>query len=352
MTKIKLTLVLLISTVLTFALDLRRADILISSWRFEIGDNLKWADPKFDDSNWEKINVPSSWEEEGFPGYDGYAWYRVKFKFKESPRKSAYYLKLGVIDDIDVTFVNGHMVGFNGSFPPDYQTAYNVHRQYIVPAEYLNFDGPNVIAVRVYDDHGPGGIHYGDVGVYKNKSPVTPIVELSGRWKFQTGDNLHWKAPDFDDEDWKDIFVPGVWQMQGYKDYLGFAWYRREFFLRNQWQDENLILLLGKIDDLDETYLNGQLLGKTGEMVEQNGQIPLHGWEYSALRAYYIPRDLLNYGQNNIIAVRVYDGRTYGGIYEGPVGIITREQYLEFKDKKHYNNSYDFRDFFKDIFGN
>ncbi len=34
----------------------------------------------FDDSKWDKITVPSSWENQGFRGYNGYAWYRVSFE--------------------------------------------------------------------------------------------------------------------------------------------------------------------------------------------------------------------------------------------------------------------------------
>jgi len=345
--------ILLITSIytLSYSADLRRSDILISPWRFEIGDNLHWADPNFDDDNWEKINVPSAWEEEGFPGYDGYAWYRVKFKFKEVNKKSNFYLKLGVIDDCDVAFVNGNMVGFNGSFPPDYVTAHQNHREYIIPKEFLNFDGPNVIAVRVFDDHGQGGIKWGDVGVYEQKIELFSIVELSGRWKFKKGDDMEWKYPDYSDENWSNIFVPGIWQMQGYKDYIGFAWYRREFPIKKHWKDTSLIMMLGKIDDLDETYLNGRLLGKTGKIEKIDGEIPVHGWEYTTMRAYYIPKDLLNYGGMNTLAVRVYDGRTNGGIYEGPIRIITREQYLEFKNNKNSKEINNFKNFLEDIFG-
>ena len=352
MNKIKILLItiFLISTV--FASQYKRTDILISPWKFEIGDNPKWADPDYDDGNWEEIKVPSNWEEQGFPGYDGYAWYRVRFKIKEPNKNTTYFVRVGIIDDCDMTYINGHMVGFNGSFPPNYTTAYQNQRHYMIPGEYLNPDGPNLLAVRVYDDIGNGGIVWGDIGVYELVPEIKPIVALSGQWKFKKGDDMSWKEPEYSDKNWDHIFVPGIWQFQGYPDYFGFAWYRREFELDPEWQQENLILMLGKIDDLDETYLNGKLLGKTGEINENAENIIVYDWEYRTLRAYYIPKYMLNYNGKNTIAVRVYDGRTYGGIYEGPVGIVTRNQYLELKDDKSFKDYYNFRDLLKDIFGN
>lgn len=342
--------ILLIHTI--FADKLQRVPILISDWHFEIGDNMEWIKPDFDDSNWEKIAVPGTWESAGFPGYDGYAWYRVKFKIKDPQDDVTYYLRLGVIDDVDATFVNGHLVGFTGSFPPNYITAYANNRQYLIPGKNLNKNGANLISVRVYDSGGQGGIKWGDVGLYKMEKSVNPIIELSGMWKFKTGDDIAWKERDFNDSRWNEIFVPGIWQYQGYQDYLGFAWYRNEFELSGDWKSENLILLLGKVDDLDETYINGKLVGKTGEMPESLETFYNNNQDWQKQRAYYIPKNILNYNGKNTIAVRAFDGMTYGGIYEGPVGIITRKQYLEMKENVKYKNINDFNEFLEAIFGN
>ncbi|MBN2279690.1 MAG: glycoside hydrolase [Candidatus Marinimicrobia bacterium] len=346
----RLYIILIFCFSVILAKDLQRSKILISPWKFEIGDDIQYAAAVYDDENWEEISVPSSWEKEGFPGYDGYAWYRVKFKFKEYDENASYYLKIGAIDDCDRAYINGNMVGFTGSFPPDYITAYNVQRQYLIPRDYLNPDGLNVIAIRVYDSEGPGGIVWGDVGIYQTTPEISPVVELSGKWSFRKGDNSDWSMVDFDDSDWDSIFVPGIWQMQGYAD-IGFAWYRRRFKIDPIWEKESMILLLGKIDDMDETYLNGKLLGKTGEIAEKDGLIPVNNWEYNTLRAYYIPKNLLNFNGINTLAVRVYDGQIHGGIYEGPVGIVTRHQYLNMKEHHRSDGYYDFWDFLEDVFG-
>jgi sialate O-acetylesterase len=87
-------------------------------WKFSIGDNADWALPDYDDSDWERIYVPGTWEEQGFHGFDGYAWYRTTFYLNDFDHRSNYYLDLGFIDDVDEVYINGKRVGRTGSFPP------------------------------------------------------------------------------------------------------------------------------------------------------------------------------------------------------------------------------------------
>ena len=56
---------------------------LEGNWRFSIGDDTAWASPYFKDNDWEKIKVPAMWEDQGFHGYNGYAWYRKTFDVPE-----------------------------------------------------------------------------------------------------------------------------------------------------------------------------------------------------------------------------------------------------------------------------
>lgn len=333
MLRFSLFLSIIFAAAVLSAQNLEQVRNLEGYWKFEIGDNQEWSKAEFDDKSWEQIYVPATWEDEGFPGYDGYAWYRKEFTLHESEKGSAYFLYLGLIDDVDETYINGHFLGFQGTLPPEYQTAAHLERKYRIPLKYLNFNGKNVIAVRVYDDFQVGGIKRGKIGLYEEIDGFNCEIELAGKWKFIIGDNLKYKQPGFDDNNWDDIYVPSIWQTQGYKDIHGFAWYRNEFKINKDLSDERLILLLGKIDDLDETYLNGKLLGKTGRIRENPDNIQIDGNEWSQLRAYYIPPDYLKFNGSNVIAVRVYDGPMHGGIYEGPIGIVTRDKYLKWKNR-------------------
>lgn len=96
---------------------------------------------------------------------------------RDIPPNTTIYLMLGRIDDVDVVYLNGKEIGSGGKFPPDYETAYDRIRKYTIPADYLKEDDENVIAVRVYDGQGLGGIYEGPIGImsaenyrrYRNK---------------------------------------------------------------------------------------------------------------------------------------------------------------------------------------
>ncbi len=318
---------------------------LAGDWKFSIGDDEKWADLGYNDNEWESINVPSSWENEGFHGYNGYAWYRKKIKLSSSLEGKSIYLHLGYVDDVDVTYINGHLIGYSGTFPPKYESAYSAYRKYYVPGHYLNFNGENVIAVRVYDSQQEGGIVSGNIGFYSAGDKPVSDINLEGEWMFSPGDSSDWKNISYDDKDWSKIIVPGMWEAQGFRDYDGFAWYRKSFVPDKKFSEEKLVLLVGKIDDFDQVYLNEVLIGSTGDIKDspggsnnevQNFQL---GDSYLELRGYYIPDGLIKFGAENTIAVRVFDGFKDGGIYEGPVGIIRQKKFKEFWTDKRKSGS-------------
>ncbi|MBI5660796.1 MAG: beta galactosidase jelly roll domain-containing protein [Ignavibacterium album] len=303
---------------------------LKGQWKFSLGDSPEWNQIDYDDSRWEKINVPSSWENQGFHGYDGFAWYRKEFVVDKNLSNENLYLILGFIDDVDQTYLNGKLIGLSGGFPPDYNTAFNSYRKYKIPNDLLK-KGKNVIAVRVFDNELEGGIMSGEPGIYSVLNELNPDLSLEGIWKFKIGDDKIRSEVDYDDNDWDSLFVPAHWEMQGYRDYNGFAWYRKKFFISKDLSKERLILILGKIDDIDQAFINGIQIGSTG--LWNFSKVP-HDFnsrnEWDQKRIYSIPEKILNFNGENIIAVRVYDGFQDGGIYQGPVGIITQKRFREF----------------------
>jgi Beta-galactosidase jelly roll domain len=289
---------------------------LNGKWKFQIGDIRSWASPDLDDSEWEVIMAPSPWEDEGFNGYDGFAWYRKKFDGRELLREESYIINLGYIDDTDEVYLNGVLIGLSGTMPPKFKTAFNTERKYSIPTEAINYKGENTIAIRVFDVTLGGGIIEGRLGI--DRAPKSKmLIDLHGLWSFTTS----WDgAPAKNDKEWKKIMVPSSWEIQGYK-YDGFAWYKRSFSVSDKIVDidDDLLLVLGKIDDFDKAYLNGKLIGKTND-----GKSFGRSDSYNKLRAYNIPIGILKKGETNTIEVLVEDMGNIGGIYEGPVGITTR----------------------------
>jgi hypothetical protein len=301
--------------------EVRTVVDLNGKWKFEIGDDSLRSRPSTDDASWDNIKVPSAWEDAGFPGYDGYAWYRKHFTITAEQASKTLFLGTGPIDDVDETYINGYKIGSTGSFPPHFETAFNVDRRYRVAARYLNPGGDNVVAVRVYDDGGAGGFLWGDVRLIETRYALQPDVPIPDDWRICFGDDKAWKDPSCDDSGWEKISVPGCWESQEHADYDGYAWYRTRFTVPKDLAGEKLVLLAGKIDDFDETYLNGVLVGRTGVMDPAPESVSGHD-EYTQLRAYYLNPDALKFGGENVVAIRVYDGFRDGGICEGPVGLF------------------------------
>lgn len=135
-----------------------------------------WADPALDDSGWTMLPVPSLWEEAGFPGLDGTAWYRTSFTLTEQEARQGVRISLSPIDDDDISWVNGVEVGRT--------EGYAEPRLYTVPASALRA-GSNVLAVRVVDSGGGGG-PYGDAAQFYVQAG-TARRPLAGQWKFKVG---------------------------------------------------------------------------------------------------------------------------------------------------------------------
>jgi cephalosporin-C deacetylase-like acetyl esterase len=150
--------------------------IVPAEWKFLQGDKQEYIDSALNDYWWKDISPLTVWERQGFQGYDGFAWYRVKVVVPAKMKKIAYkygglMLNLGKIDDADETWFNGHKVGATGVMPPDYAGAYDVQRTYLIPPEYVQWGKKNTIAVRVYDAGGDGGIYAGPAELTNRGNP-------------------------------------------------------------------------------------------------------------------------------------------------------------------------------------
>jgi len=145
------------------------------------------------------------------------------------------------------------------------------------------------------------------------------ITSLETQWKVKKGDAKTYKDINFDDTTWKTITVPSN-LMSLYSSYRGIAWYRINLSFKKN-NINTYLLELGKICDVDETYFNGILIGKTGEI--NNPQS--HGFD--RIRYYTIPNSLIRKG-TNILAIRtrgyLHDsaGLIWGHFRLGPSNLI------------------------------
>ncbi len=120
-----------------------------------------------------------------------------------------------------------------------------------------------------------------------------------------------WAALEFDDAAWMTLAVPGQWEAN-LGDFDGVVDFRKVIDLPAEWRGQELALELGAIDDWDQTFVGGRLIGTTG------GETPSY---WSAKRSYIVPAELTK-AEKLVLAVRVADIRGGGG-FTGPEKLLT-----------------------------
>jgi hypothetical protein len=87
-----------------------------AAWRFHTGDDPAWASPDFDDSQWPLLRLDKPWAEQGYKGYSGFAWYRIKIKLPAAHEPLA--LAMSRVGDADDIYVNGQLIATDGRMRP------------------------------------------------------------------------------------------------------------------------------------------------------------------------------------------------------------------------------------------
>lgn len=144
---------------------------LDSKWKFiwdpnNEGLNKEWFSDKYDDSKWFDIGIDSPWEEQPVgkqweqqhgKQYNGFGWYRNRFIVPSADTSRQFILAFGAVDEACKVWINGQFV-LDRPFPykgnsGSWQEAFDVDI-----TKFVRFDQPNVLAVRVEDNSGAGGI--------------------------------------------------------------------------------------------------------------------------------------------------------------------------------------------------
>ena len=166
-------------------------------WRLVLDPGLKgeefgYALPETDDQGWQVVDIDSSWEEQGHPDYDGVGWYRRWIDVPEGWEGSPVRLIASGIDDEYDLYVNGQWMSHKGEYPDRSVWGWKTHTR--IDAG-LEFGAPNLIAIRVNDWGGTGGI-WREVVVRREVSlddyrPYLPEVVLDDNPEFI---DLYWRA--------------------------------------------------------------------------------------------------------------------------------------------------------------
>lgn len=227
-------------------------------WRFAPGDDPAWREPSLDDFGWQVVQLPASWEaHSGYTEDNVYGWYRRRIDVPGDLRGREVILSVGKVDDVDETFVNGVKVGGLGEFPPGYQSAWDKPRRYRVPAGLLHGDGADLIAVRVFDGTGNGGL-YATAPASIRSGPFDSEAVGGGAVGFTVG---------------------------------GVGWYRKVFTLPETMRGKQVTITFDGVYMDSQVWINGRKLGE-------------HPYGYTAFSFDLTPH--LRFGSlSNVIAVRV-----------------------------------------------
>ncbi|MCY2924127.1 MAG: hypothetical protein NT031_01585, partial [Planctomycetota bacterium] len=217
-----------------------------------------WKEPAFDDGAWQEVALPATWESHSNYTQDNvYGWFRRRIEVPANLLGKDVLLALGKIDDVDETFVNGVRVGSMGAFPPAFATAYDQPRIYTVPAGLLKGDGSDLVAVRVFDAQGAGGMYEAAAPAVRG-GPFDSYALGGGSVGFTVG---------------------------------GVGWYRKAFALPERWKGRRVRVTF------DGVYMNCQIWCNGKRVAE-------HPYGYTSFHVDL--SDHVTFGQGaNVLAVRV-----------------------------------------------
>jgi len=248
------------------------------------GEKLGWAAPAAPARGWSKMDLPQLWEQAGL-AIDGAVWFRREVTLPDGWAGADLALSLGTIDDFDVTYWNGERVGSTGEETPQYWMA---PRRYRVPGRLVKA-GRNIVAVRVFDHYGNGGLGGTPAQLGVRPAAARPgdgeALPLAGSWSYRIERRLppivvDWstrpKALGTDDPEsptvlWNGMMAPlaglpaaGVIWYQGETNVARAAQYRTLFpamirAWRAAWRDPRLPCLFVQLPNFEDALTKAPL---------------------------------------------------------------------------------------------
>lgn len=133
---------------------------LAKYWRFQLGDDLAWAHPDFDDSGWQTVGLPHIWRanfDEAGNRNEHFGWYRLHVHFdinsvEDRDRLSMLGLYMGQVLSAYELYANGQLISTSGRLPgrglpvPDYKNQDIVP----IPLAAVTAEGELMLALRVW----------------------------------------------------------------------------------------------------------------------------------------------------------------------------------------------------------
>jgi signal transduction histidine kinase/CheY-like chemotaxis protein len=157
-----LLLLLLISPVAQAAIaiaELNEPTSIEGVWQFKAGDDLAWAAPGLDDSDWETVDLLSTATDSEQDAAE-MSWRRLTIQLDLDSETvlrelGALGVSIGSMTSAYELYAGGQKLGGVGALPPNPQPVFDKFQTYPIPVTAIGDDGKLVLALRVW--RAPGG---------------------------------------------------------------------------------------------------------------------------------------------------------------------------------------------------
>lgn len=144
---------------------------------------------------------------------------------------------------------------------------------------------------------------------------MAQLLSLPKNARVKVGDDMAWASQSYNDAGWGNIALGTSLKDAGVKNI--YAWFRIKVIIPSSMKalaekGQGIQLQLGKIDDIDQTFFNGKLIGQSGSFP------PGYQTRWQANRLYIIPVSEVQWDRENLISIRIFSPDAWVGMYEGP----------------------------------
>lgn len=147
-----------------------------------IGIREGWMNPDYDDRDWILADGPAEWSTMDEMGMiEGVVWVRLPLEIPEAWVGKDLVLELGPIDEMDLTYLDGQLVGGMNKIDN-----WNENRVYMVPGSYVKKTNM-LLSIRIINTLAEGGLFGAaeQLRTYPQEDPSADPVMLAGKWKYR-----------------------------------------------------------------------------------------------------------------------------------------------------------------------
>lgn len=151
------------------------------------GYNKGYASDSYNISDWETLDVPGWWTNQGL-NFNGVLWYRKNVILPKEWEGQECVLHLGSCDKSDQTYFNNEKIG--GLSIEDDPQAWCAERIYNIPPNIVK-SGDNTITTRVFSNVNGGGIIGQSQEIFiALKNQPKKLIPLAGKWQYKVEYNF------------------------------------------------------------------------------------------------------------------------------------------------------------------